>query len=177
MGRYRPCKCVYCGEPLDRNTEEWEQIPSGRYAHKTCYDKKQTELQEQQTERKYKAKIHEKIKDVCGIQYIRAKVESQLKECLGKGMTAEDVFKALEYWYDVKKGDPAGAKGGIGIAQYIYPEAKAYWEKQAAMKVQNADADDNLIKDYLAVQNSLPRQCNHREHIVKPKRKTLFMLK
>ena len=39
MAGYRPCKCVYCGKPLDRNVEEWEQAPSNRYAHKSCYDK------------------------------------------------------------------------------------------------------------------------------------------
>ena len=176
MTVYRPCKCVYCGETLDRNTEEWEQAPSNRYAHKTCYDKKQKELQEQKTEREYRAKIHEKIKEVCGIQYVKTKTEKQIKKYLEEGMTAVGIFKALEYWYDIKKSDPAEAKGGIGIVPYIYHDSNLYWEKQNAIKAQNTNTNDDLIEDYLTIQDSLPRQCNHKERIVKPKRKTFFML-
>lgn len=176
MAGYRPCKCVYCGEALDRNTEEWEQAPGGRYAHKKCYEDKMLQTQEQKIEREYKTKIHEKTKEVCGIQYVKTKTEKQLKAYLQDGMTAQQIYKALEYWYDVKKSDPAGAKGGIGIVPYILGQSEEYWNKQASMKEQNNNTNEELIDDYLLMQDSLPRQCNHKERIVKPKRKTFFML-
>lgn len=176
MAGYRPCKCVYCGKPLDRNVEEWEQAPRNRYAHKSCYDKRQEEIQEQKTEREYKAKIHEKVQEVCGIQYVKTKTEKQLKTYLQEGMTAEQIYKALEYWYDVKKSDPAEAKGGIGIVPYILGQSEEYWNKQANIKAQNDNTNEELVNDYLSMQDILPRQCNHKERIVKPKRKTFFML-
>lgn len=176
MTVYRPCKCVYCGKTLDRNTEEWEQAPSNRYAHKTCYDKKQKELQEQKTEREYRAKIHEKIKEVCGIQYVKTKTEKQIKKYLEEGMTAVGIFKALEYWYDVKKSDPAEAKGGIGIVPYIYGESEKYWARQTAIKENNSNVNKENLEISLIIQQALPRQCNHKEKIIKPKRKTFFML-
>ena len=176
MAGYRPCKCVYCGKPLDRNVEEWEQAPSNRYAHKSCYDKRQEEIQEQKTERKYKAKIHEKNKEVCGIQYVKTRTEKQIKEYLKEGMTAKNIYKTLEYWYDIKKQDPAEAHGGIGIVPYVYHQAMEYWQKQKIIGTQNDIIDDDTINGYLNIQESLPRQCNHKERIVKPKRKTFFIL-
>lgn len=176
MAGYRPCKCVYCGKPLDRNLEEWEQAPSNRYAHKSCYDKRQEEIQEQKTEREYKAKIHEKVQEVCGIQYVKSRVDKQLKEFIDKGMTTEKLYKALEYWYDVKKSDPAAAHGGIGILPYIYEESDKYWARRAAIKDNNSNVNKESLETSLIVQQALPRQCNHKEKIIKPKRKTFFML-
>lgn len=175
--KYRPCKCVYCGKALDRNTEEWEQAPGNRYAHKSCYDKKQEEIQEQKIEREYKAKIHEKVQEVCGIQYVKSRVDKQLKEFIDKGMTAEKLYQTLEYWYDVKKSDPEAAHGGIGILPYVYEESERYWARQAAIKENNSNVNKENVETSLIIQRALPRQCNHKERIVKPKRKVYFDLK
>lgn len=175
--KYRPCKCVYCGKALDRNTEEWEQAPGNRYAHKSCYDKKQEEIQEQKTEREYRAKIHEKVQEVCGIQYVKSRVDKQLKEFIDKGMTAEKLYQTLEYWYDVKKSDPEAAHGGIGILPYVYEESEKYWARQAAIKENNSNVNKENVETSLIIQQALPRQCNHKERIVKPKRKVYFDLK
>lgn len=174
---YKKCKCLYCGEPLDRNTEEWEQVPGNRYAHKSCYDKKQEKIQEQKKEREYKAKIHKKVQEVCGIQYVKSRVDKQLKEYIEKGMTAEKLYQTLEYWYDVKKSDPEAAHGGIGILPYIYEESEKYWARQAAIKENNSNVDKESLETSSIVQQALPRQCNYRERISKPKRKVLFNLK
>lgn len=173
---YKKCKCVYCGEPLDRNTEEWKPAPAGRYAHKKCFDDRQARLQEQQEEREYRSKIHEKVKEVCGIEYVKSRTEKQIKEYLSEGKTAKGIYKTLEYWYDIKHSDPSEAHGGIGIVPYVYGQAQKYWQDQTEKKQINAEIHDESVQIYLDIQKASPRQCNYKGKITKPKRRTIFKL-
>ena len=47
-----------------------------------------------------------------------------------QGMSYDDIFLVVQYWYDVKKSDPAKSGGGVGIVSYIKDEALTYWKKE-----------------------------------------------
>lgn len=174
--KYKLCKCVYCGESLDRNTEEWETTPNHRYAHKKCFDQKMQEKKEKQEIAQYKIKIHEKVQEVCGVSYVKTRTEKQIKQYLLEGKTAEGIYKTLEYWYDIKHGDPAEAHGGIGIVPYIYEEAIQYWNKQEHMKQTGMSIPQEQINQYVNSYNGLPRKCPPRAKVTKPLRTIYFIL-
>lgn len=113
--------CPYCDKKFDRDIVEF--VPVGRrYAHVECYQKK-----------KYKEecvnKIHEKMKNLLGANYSKTKISRQINELLKEGKSEKGILNTLEYWYDIKKADPAKANGGIGIVSFIYGEAMDYYYK------------------------------------------------
>lgn len=171
----RTVKCKYCGEEFDRDEVEW--LPSGgRYAHKTCEENYQKQLQEKENKKKYKALIHEKIKNICGNTYIKTKVEKQIKSYVENGISEREIYNTLIYWYDVKQNSPEDAKGGIGIVPYIHVEASKYMKTQYRRK----HMYDNLDKD--AVQKEIEYRDKPRKiemtapQVQSPKRKYKFNL-
>lgn len=188
--KYRPCTCLYCGETLDRNTEEWT-VCSGRYAHKECYEKEQkrkAQEQQKQTEEKLakalaieeekntRAKIHAMVKDSCGPVYSFMKVNRQIKQYLEEGKTMSGILGTVKYYYKIKKGDIAATNGGIAFVEWEYQHASEYYSKKKRLQKQIEETDDNLIEKYIQKQKEKPPMCPARYKTQKPKRITYFQL-
>lgn len=71
------------------------------------------------------------IRDYLGKYYFYRKVNENLQELQENGFSFDEIKSVLDYWYGVKKNDPAKSGGGIRILLYIRDEAKEYWEEQA----------------------------------------------
>lgn len=156
-------KCLYCGQEMNRDL--FNVISVGkRYAHDYCYQKnKDKELVEQ--------KIHFKMKNILGDKYTKTKIDRQIKSLVQSGRTVEGILQTLDYWFDVKEGDPEASNGGIGIVDFVYNEAMEYYERQEEIKhrYEGIDANDYMPKsDFNYQQHSTPFK--------KPKRVKLFTL-
>lgn len=159
----RKVKCPYCNEWFLREEKDFILLPNGRYAHKKCVD---TLGQKD----KIKNKIHQKISSLCKEQYSKQKVTKQINSYLKEGKSEIGILRALEYWYDIKKGDPAKANGGIGIVSYIYGEAAEYFSQQEQLKNINKNI---RLSDYILEDKKITISP---QAIKKPKRIKLFEL-
>lgn len=137
MAKLPPVKCVYCGEMINRDgsVEFVNTSANGyRYAHKTCAVK-------QEEKQVVHNQIHTTIQRYLGSSYNKSKVENQIRSLLKEGKTEIGILRTIEYWYDVKGGDPSRAMGGIGIVKSVYGEALEYQKKLDDIKKANANID------------------------------------
>lgn len=138
-------KCSICGQIFDRDKIEFVMTSSRRYAHKSCFDKRQEGLSE---EDKYKEKIYEYARQLYKENYNKKKIETQLIKMMKENVnyTYSGVFKTLVYWYEVKQGDIEKSRYGIGIVPYVYDAAFNYYKE--LWLTQQINAEKN-IADYL----------------------------
>lgn len=164
----REVKCKYCNKLFNRDNAEYVAV-SNRYAHKECFDKNKEK-------EKYIELIHQKMKDVCGNTYLKAKINKQIKSFVENGISEREIYNTLIYWYDVKKNSPAEAKGGIGIVPYVHVDASKYMKT----KYRREHMYDNLNKDILQKEIDLrdkPKEITMTApQINSPKRKHYFNL-
>ena len=164
----REVKCVYCNQLFDRDKVEYVPVKT-RYAHKKCYEK-------HVENEKYIELIHQKMKSVCGNTYLKTKISKQIKSFVENGISEREIYNTLIYWYDVKKSDPAEAKGGIGIVPYVHVDASKYMKT----KYRREHMYDNLNKDILQKEIDLrdkPKEITMIAPQIKPpKRKHYFNL-
>ena len=133
MAKKPQVKCPKCGKYFFR--EDHEFVNTGRrYYHRECFDS----LDE---EDKLTQEIHRKMRETLKEGYINKKVTRQINQYVSQGKTLQGILDTLNYWYDVKKEDPAKAAGGIGIVEYVYVEAQKYWKKKNQQQSINKDLD------------------------------------
>lgn len=157
----RPVKCIYCEEQFDRDKEEFIPVRN-RYAHKHCQEKhdyKQRIIEQ----------IHNKMAGILGVDYSKTRINKQIKELLESGKTELGILRALEYWYDIKNGDPSLAHGSIRIVNFIYGESLDYWQKKEDNKKKNLDKDVKQI-----LNPEVQKYIIHPTPIKKPTRVKLF---
>lgn len=123
--------CLYCGESFYREDVEYIQV-GRRYAHKKCAD--------------YADKIHELMQDVLKESYSKTKINKQLTQFYKDGYALKNIYYSLVYWYEVEKGDPSKANGGIGIFPYVYPRYLSYKQKQDKIASTNKG---KTLNDYI----------------------------
>jgi len=156
--------CSVCNKKFDANEEPYLKTYNGRrYAHKEC-------LKRQELNQEIIQRIHEKAKEVLGETYSRGKVEKNIQSMIKDGKTPINIFRTLEYWYDVKGHTAEKANGGIAIVDYVYGDAMNYYQKQKKFKTLN---DTTNIEDYISDTKTLifkPKP------IQKPKKIKLFNL-
>lgn len=128
-----PVKCSICGETFDRDKIECVNTSTRRYAHKSCYDKQQGSLSE---EEKMKQNIFEYTRKLFKENYNKKRIETHLAKIMKENTeyTYSGVYKTLIYWYEVKHGDISKSNFSLGIVPYVYNDAfkyyKALWETQ-----------------------------------------------
>ena len=164
MAQYRLCKCFYCKEDIDRNTEtDWEQLDNGRYAHSAC-------AEEHNKNQEYHDKIHSKMKSLCGNAYVKTKIENQIKKFKNENdLTEEQIYNALVYFFEVKQNDPTQANGGIGIVPYIITDSEEYWMNKTIREEQSKKVDKGLIQRIKEFAARRPAKMDKRFVIQKPK--------
>lgn len=62
------------------------------------------------------------------IDYVYPRMRKQINQYHEQNSYSyNDIYKALSYFYDVKKNSIEKANYSLGIVPYIYEEAKTYW--------------------------------------------------
>lgn len=115
-------KCLYCNKMIDLDTDEAKRVGIGsRWAHKECYEKYFS------ADDQWIDKLYGVLKVVFG-KYDFQRIERQRIAFIKQGLTNEDIYNALNYWYIVKNKSIEKANGGIGIVPYIYEDANEYFK-------------------------------------------------
>ena len=140
-----PVKCTICGEVFDRDRVECVNTATRRYAHKSCYNKEQGTLSE---EERYRQKIFDFTQNLFEKNFNKKRIESQLNRMIKEnvGFTYSGVFKTLVYWYEVKRGDVEKSHYSINIVPYVYNDAKEYYRQLWMVQQLNADKDIEAYK-------------------------------
>lgn len=117
--------CVYCKKRFDRDKYPFIQVSKRRYAHKECSEEEDKKISQ---EEKDKQTLEEYIKKLLAEDYISPRVRKQIKDYRENyNYTYSGIYKALVYFYEVKKNPTEKANGGIGIVPYIYKDAFNYY--------------------------------------------------
>ena len=146
-------KCYYCNEQFDRNQEEWVAINTRRYAHKKCHDAAQAS--KTQEEKDYEILVGY-IKQVFGYSAIPAKITRQITDYKREyNFTYSGMYKALIWWFDIKKNTTENTNGGIGILPYIYNDAKTYY--YGLFLAQQANQGRTICKQIEEIEIAPPR--------------------
>lgn len=133
-------KCLYCGQPIDRDKEKYQRVQSRRYAHLTCHVPKSGVDETLTTE------IMEYCKEIFGPEADYGRIGAQIKKYVADGKTRQDILLTLKYWYGVKKNNTDKSNGGIGIVPYVYDEAKKYWKSVAPKRVAKMEEEVVYVK-------------------------------
>ena len=133
MAHYVVCK--YCGIRFDRDIEPAVEINSRRYAHKSCMEKINSTIS--QDERDYND-LENYIKKLFKISNISAKIRKQIKDFREEyNYTYSGILKTLYWWYEIQNHTTELAKDGIGIVPFIYDDAEKYYYTLYLAKIVN----------------------------------------
>ena len=136
MGRV---KCLYCNQYFYTEKEPNRKVKGRRYAHEKCCTEDNEEYMIDC--------IKEYTKEKLGNSFNGQKVKKNIESLIEEGKSAKDIYRTLQYWYEIKKSDPAAANGGIAIVSYVYDEAMSYYEKKEYYQEHQYDINDFIGED------------------------------
>lgn len=117
--------CKYCGIQFDRNAEPFEDVGSRRYAHKSCADRYNNSIS--QDEKDYN-ELEKYIKKLFKVDTISVKIRKQIKDFhKDYSYTYSGMLKTLYWWFEIKKNSIEDAQNGIGIIPWVYNDALKYY--------------------------------------------------
>lgn len=157
----RKVKCPVCGQLFQREETEYVQFKQ-RYYHKECYEtlSKNEVIKEQ---------IHTLMREVLGDEYNKARISQQINQFGKEGISVNDIYKTLTYWYKVQGSSPQKANGGIGIVPFVVGQALDYYDKKEKRKELNKQVNHEEPEAVTVVVHPKP--------ISKPRRLRLFPMK
>lgn len=141
----RLLKCYYCGQTFDANKEEFVQVNSRRYAHKTCAMSAEEKKTKEEKDREL---LENYIKELFNIDELTPKIKKQINTYrTERNFSYSGIYKTLKYWYEVRHGSLDKANGGIGIVDYVYDDAFLYWRAiwEAQQRNQNIKIEDYIL--------------------------------
>ena len=131
--------CKYCNQKFDRNAEPFVEVGGRRYAHKTCAEKVNQELS--QEEKDY-YELEKYIKKLFNEKTLNIKVKKQIKQFKEEyNFTYTGIQKTLYWWYEIKKHNLEDSLGGIGIVPFVYKDALQYYYSLYLVGIINEDKD------------------------------------
>lgn len=131
--------CAYCKKELSKKDADCVHVGNNKYVHLACKDL------EDKREKTDKELLEEYIKKLFEISYIEPRVKGQINKYIDEyNYTYSGIRKALEYYYEIKKGDISRANGGIGIVPYVYKDAYNYHYNLWLAKQKNKDVKVEL---------------------------------
>lgn len=132
--------CKYCGCRFNRDVEPFVEIGARRYAHKTCADKVDAAIP--QDEKDYN-NLEAYIKKLFNMNTVNAKTKKQIRDFREEyGYSYTGILKTLYWWYEIQDHTTELARDGIGIVPYIYADAEKYYYTLYLAKMVN----DNVIE-------------------------------
>lgn len=149
-------KCIYCNNIVDKETEKYILFRN-KPVHESC--------------REAYDSIHTLCKKKFGSLYVRKKVDAQIKEITDAGHSTIEIYRALLWWFDIKKSNPEDCRGSIRIVNYIWKDVEEYY----LLKSKNRNRNLNVSFDF--VEEGVDKIKVERTKFRKPKRIKLFDLK
>lgn len=142
---------------------DWVQPVKKFYYHKKCYEdfaNKKGKISEgdialEAEDEVWRSAVYDYLKRDIKICVDYPKFISQWNNLLKDGKTAKGIYFTIRYFYEVEKGDPSRAEGGIGIVSHTYEKGTTYWGERnqrdkgivAAIEAQIKQAQSqNIIK-------------------------------
>jgi hypothetical protein len=133
--------CRVCKQEFNRldpalvENIDWVQPVRKFYYHKKCYEdfaNKKGKISEgditlEAEDEVWRSAVYDYLKRDIKILVDYPKFISQWNNLLKDGKTAKGIYFTIRYFYEVEKGDPSKADGGIGIVSYIYEKGTTYW--------------------------------------------------
>lgn len=124
--------CRVCKGEIETNSEtNWIMPSRNFYYHRDCYESWQTKKNDVnanvENDELWKDATYQYLLRDLYIAVDYNKFASQWKNFLKKGRTAKGIYFTVRYFYEIEKGDRDKAQGGIGIVDYVYNDACAYW--------------------------------------------------
>ena len=127
--------CKYCNQKFNRDIEPFVEVGARRYAHKSCADKVEASIP--QDEKDYN-NLEIYIKKLFNIKTINAKTKKQIRDFREEyGYSYSGMLKTLYWWYEIQDHTTELAKNGIGIIPYIYEDAEKYYYTLYLAKIVN----------------------------------------
>lgn len=141
--------CRLCKKRFDTEKEEAVIIGQKAYYHKTCYDEWKRNKDDMNAKMSddfwYEAMVDYLYRDVkVSLDFV--KIKSQWNSFTRNNMTPKGIYFSIRYFYDVQKGNPEKALGGIGIVKNIYTESVQYWIQREDEKKGTLEAIIQQIK-------------------------------
>lgn len=161
-------KCPFCSGTIDADSEyDWRRV-GNRVWHDSCWEQRQKESGNRN-------EIHAKCREIFAEEYSRARIDKQIDSLLASGRTAKGIYKTLEYWYDIKGNSTDLANGGIGIVDYVYNEAAAYYKRLRENKERYKGINSEALESFekLRETRDVPEK---RIKLSKPKRTNYVIL-
>lgn len=112
-------KCPICEQVFDRDKEECVKI-GNRYYHPECVTDNDI----------YIEKIFKLAKELWGDNLQFLKLKRQLDSYIKDGVTSQQIYESLVYFFVVKKNDPLARGQTFGIVPYVREEAHKYFLRQ-----------------------------------------------
>lgn len=136
-------KCSICGERFDRDKVECVMTGARRYAHLSCTEKTETQIQKEIEDRK---KLEEYILKLFNLEKLTPRIIKQIEKYIKTNeFTYSGILKSLIYWHDVKGNDTSKSNEGIGIVEYIYDDAKKYFYEIWKINQLNKELEKNEV--------------------------------
>ena len=131
--------CKYCGIRFDRDIEPFVEVTNRRYAHKSCFDKVDATIP--QDEKDYN-ELEKYIKKLFKLNNINAKIKKQIRDFRQEyGYSYTGILKTLYWWYEIKDHTTELAQDGIGIVPFVYKDAEKYFYAVYLAKMVNAEIE------------------------------------
>jgi hypothetical protein len=130
-------KCLYCQKEFDRDKIKCQKI-GRRYAHLICDKKTDGDEINFNIIVQYSNRV---LGDTANIK----KISKQIKDYQIQGMSYNEIYLTLKYWYEIKKNSPDKSKGGIGIVPYVYNDAMTYWKSLKQIAIPKLETEEIMI--------------------------------
>lgn len=148
-------KCRVCKQQFDTgkmSEDEWIMPSRNFYYHTKCYnDWRENRNNAKASNRSesfwYESLIDYLYRDIkMEINFPKVNHQWNMFVSKNKGYTPKGVYFAIRYYYDILKGKPEKAQGGIGIVNNVYADAAQYWTELETKKAGTMEAIIEQIK-------------------------------
>lgn len=136
-------KCLICGNLFDKDKESNIKV-SNRYVHEKCF---------YETEQGHLLQLEKYIKSIMSLDKITPLIKRQIQRFHEENKYSYNgIFLTLKYFYEIKNGDPHKARG-IGIVEYVYDDAKNYYEQlqKVAKNIDNTTLTKDLTRVFTII--------------------------
>lgn len=154
-------------EDLDKAIEEKQQL---RQKQKEEYiktvQKKTEQLEKLKADTDSRRRLTDYVQSIFGDAANWPAVNNQIATFKRKhGLTEDDIYFTLKYFYEIRNGDKKKSNGGIGIVPYVHKEAMEYMANLAARRARIAKSAKPLTTEVRVVEGRISKESKKKEEI------------